>query len=152
MLKEEYLSQLLNELYSKDTIDVYDHTAAVFTIQSEVFSNTKRWADQLVRDKIAIYTDTAHTIMQITNFGRYWMLHGGYEAFLKEGQSTKEHCKECKEKEEAKSGALRKDELLEARLRLTHYRIVGFWLMIVISSLGLVLSLYNLYLILSGRK
>ena len=149
MLKEEYLHQLLHEIYSKETLAVYDYTAASFTVQSEAFTNTKKWADQLVRDKLALYADAEHTMMQLTNFGKYWMLHGGYDCFLKEGQSTKDH---CKEKDEVKMGALRKDELLEARLRLTHYRIVGFWLMIVISSMGFCLSLYNLYLIMSGRK
>jgi len=140
MLKEEYLHQLLNEIYSKETLDVYEYTAVSFTIQSDAFTNTKRWSDQLIRDKLAVYADTERTNMQLTNFGKYWMLHGGYEFFLKEGQSTKDH---CKEKEEVKLGTVRKDELLEARLKLTHYRIVGFWLMIVISSMGFCLSLYN---------
>jgi hypothetical protein len=45
-----------------------------------------------------------------------------------------------------------KEELIEARLKLTHYRLVGFWLTIVISSLGFLLSLYNLYLIMQGKK
>ena len=149
MLKEEYLHQLLNELYSNETLAVYDYAAALFTPQSEDFANTKRWTDQLIRDKLAIYTDAEHSLLQLTNFGKFWMLHGGYENFLKEGQSNKDH---CKEKDDIKTGTFRKDELLEARLKLTHYRIVGFWLMIVISSMGFCLSLYNLYLIMSGRK
>ncbi len=149
MLKEEFLTLILKEVYSKETLAVYDYAASVFTSGGDDFFNTKRWTDQLIKDKLATYIDAGHTTIQITNFGKYWMLHGGYEFFLKEGQSNKDH---CKEKEEVKLGALRKDELLEARLRLTHYRIVGFWLMIVISSLGFILSLYNLYLILSGRK
>lgn len=149
MLKEEFLTLVLKEVYCKETLVVYDYAASVFTTGGDDFFNTKRWADQLIKDKLATYIDAEHTTLQITNFGKYWMLHGGYEFFLKEGQSTKDH---CKEKDEVKLGVLRKDELLEARLRLTHYRIVGFWLMIVISSLGLALSLYNLYLILNGRK
>jgi hypothetical protein len=43
-----------------------------------------------------------------------------------------------------------KDELIEARLKLTHYRLWGFWLSLVISLIGFVLSLFNLYLILSN--
>ncbi|GAB2806536.1 hypothetical protein [Ferruginibacter profundus] len=149
MLKEEFLTLLLKEVYDKETLAVYDYTATIFTPYSEDFANTKRWADQLVRDKLAIYSDAEHTTLQLTNFGKYWILHGGYDLFLKEGQSCKSH---SKEKEDAKLPCIRKDELLEARLKLTHYRIVGFWLMIVISSMGFLLSLYNLYLIWSGRK
>ncbi len=149
MLKEEYLQQLLHTLYQKEGLNVYDYTAETYVLQPELFINTKSWADQLVRDKLAKYTADDHTVLQLTNYGKYWMLHGGYETFLKEGQSSKEL---LKDKDDHKLATLRKEELLEARLRLTHYRLVGFWLMIVISSLGFLLSLYNLYLILNGRK
>lgn len=153
MLKEEYLQQLLKAIYDKEVLDIYNYTAEVFTPQSEVFDNTKLWADQLVRDKLAKYGEEDRTILHLTNYGKYWMLHGGYEIFLKEGQSNKDPLKEKdKDRDDLKLGLLRKEELLEARLRLTHYRLVGFWLMIVISSMGFLLSLYNLYLIMSGRK
>lgn len=144
MLKEEFLQQLLATLYESESINVYDHIANQYSIQSEAFANTKPWADQLVREKLATYSDTEHTILQITNYGRYWILKGGYETFLKEGQFTKER----KDKTEEKVELLRKEkeELMEARLRLTHYRLVGFWLTIVISSLGFLFSLYNLFM------
>ncbi len=151
MLKEEYLHQLLNALYDKGSLNVYDHSAVTFTPGSEEFANTKSWADQLVRDKLAVYTDPEHTILQLTNFGKYWMIKGGYEGFLQEGQSIKGHQKD-KEEHAAKLIHKEKEELIEARLRLTHYRLVGFWLTLVISSIGFLLSLYNLYLILQGRK
>jgi hypothetical protein len=149
MLKEEYLQQLLTAVHEKELLNIYDYTAETYPLQTDIFSNTKPWADQLVRDKLAKYAAEDHTVLQLTNYGKYWMLHGGYEAFLKEGQSTKDI---SKDKDDNKLATLRKEELLEARLRLTHYRLVGFWLMIVISSLGFMLSLYNLYLIMSGRK
>jgi hypothetical protein len=47
------------------------------------------------------------------------------------------------------NGQHSKEELIEARLRLTHYRLWGFWLSLVISLIGFVLSLFNLYLILN---
>lgn len=144
MLKEEVLQHLLAVLYEKECLNVYDHMAGMYSIQGEEFANTKPWADQLVRDKLAIYSDPEHTQLQITNYGRYWMLKGGYESFLKEGQFTKER----KDKSEEKVELLRKEkeELIEARLKLTHYRLVGFWLTIVISSLGFLFSLYNLFM------
>jgi len=151
MLKEEYLQQLLKALYEKDQLNVYDHIAAVFTTQSDEFTNTKSWADQLVRDKLAAYADPEHTCLQLTNFGKYWIVKGGYESFLKEGHSTKDH---HKDDDGHKEQMLKKEkeELIEARLKLIHYRLVGFWLTLVISSIGFLLSLYNLYLIMKGRK
>jgi hypothetical protein len=149
MLKEEYLQQLLNTLYDKESLNVYDYTATTFTPRSIEFENTKSWSDQLVRDKLAAYADPEHTVLQLTNLGRYWILKGGYESFLAEGESKKDH---HKNKEESKLLRKEKEELLEARLRLTNYRLAGFWLTLVISIIGFLLSLYNLYLILNGRK
>ncbi|MGZ8557444.1 MAG: hypothetical protein ACXWWC_03885 [Chitinophagaceae bacterium] len=151
MFKEEYLQHLLKALYDKGSLNIYDHNAAVFTTLSDEFANTKSWADQLARDKLAAYSDPEHTVMQLTNFGKYWMIKGGYESFLKEGQSTKDH---HKINDDPKVNLLRKEkeELIEARLKLTHYRLTGFWLTIVISSLGFLLSLYNLYMFMKGKK
>lgn len=147
MLKEEYLSQLLKVLYEKHSLNVYDYTASEFTAVDDVFSNTKSWADQLVREKLAVYTDTEHTTMELTNFGKYWIMKGGYDIFLKDGQSTKNHHQ--KQNDDGNINPIRKEkeELIEARLKLTHYRLVGFWLTIVISSIGFLLSVYNLILI-----
>ena len=139
MLKEEYLQQLLNDLYKEEAINVFDHAADLFAIESEEFGNTKPWADQLVRDKMARYADEDHTTLLITNFGRYWVLKGGFEIFLKEGQSTRD---------KEKNLSAEKEKLIEARLKLTQYRLTGFWLALVISCVGFLLSLLNLYLLL----
>ena len=105
----------------------------------------------MVRDKLAVYADPEHTSLQLTNFGKYWVMKGGYESFLKEGHSTKDHHKDNDDHNE-KLLRKEKEELIEARLKLTHYRLVGFWLALVISSIGFLLSLYNLYLIMKGKK
>ena len=152
MLKEEYLSQLLNAIYAKESLNIYDYTASEFSTSEDCFSHTKSWADQMIREKLAVYTDTEHTTMQLTNFGKYWIVKGGYDSFLKEGQSIKKN--RHKEIDEHKVTLMHKEkeELIEARLKLTHYRLIGFWLTIVISSIGFLLSLYNLFLIMKGRK
>ncbi|MBL7740637.1 MAG: hypothetical protein JNK14_15575 [Chitinophagaceae bacterium] len=139
MLKEEYLQQLLNDLYERGSLDIFDYTAELFPLQSEEFGNTKCWADQLVRDKMARYADDDHTTLLITNFGRYWVLKGGYESFLRDGLSTKD---------KEKGPSTEKEKLIEARLKLTQYRLTGFWLALVISCIGFVLTLLNLYLLL----
>ena len=152
MLKEEYLDALLKAIYGRESLNIYDYTATRFDTGGDVFSNTKLWGDQLVREKLTVYTDEEHTSLQLTNFGKYWILKGGYETFLRDGQRTRHH--QHKHDDEDKENLLKKEkeELIEARLKLTHYRLVGFWLTIVISSIGFLLSLYNLFLIMRGRK
>ena len=151
MLKEEYLQELLKTLYEKGSLEIYDYTAEIFKTENEEFANTKEWSDQLVRDKLVTYADPEHTIVNLTNHGKYWMMKGGYATFLRDGQSTKDH---HKDKGDEKDQLLRKEkeELTEARLKLIHYRLVGFWLTLVVSSLGFLLSLYNLYLITQGKN
>ena len=151
MLKEEFLQQLLSALYDDEELNVYDYATACFTTQNSEFANTKSWCDQLVRDKLAVYSDTLHTVLNITNFGKFWTIKGGYESFLAAGHHIKDYTKE-KDDPLVKSHQKEKDQLLEARLKLTNYRLTGFWLTLVISSLGFFLSLYNLYLIMQGRK
>jgi hypothetical protein len=145
MLKEEYLQQLLKDLYEKEMLDVYDYAAGLLTILGNEFIHTKSWSDQLIKDKLAKYTDETHIALEITNFGKYWVLKGGYDIFLKD-------CHISKDRQREKDILKEKEELLEARLRLTHYRLMGCWLTIVLSSLGFILSLYNLFLIMSGKK
>ena len=145
MLKEHYLPQLLKAVYDQDTLDIYDYAAGILTTQSEEFTHTNSWSDQLVKDKLARYINEDHCSLQITNFGKYWIMKGGYETFLKD-------CHAGKERQKDKDIIKEKEELLEARLRLTHYRLVGFWLTIILSSMGFILSLYNLYLIMNGKK
>jgi hypothetical protein len=145
MLKEQYLQQLLKAAYDQGTLDIYDYAAAILTTQSEEFTHANPWSDQLVKDKLARYTNEEQTALQITNFGKYWIMKGGYEIFLRDSHNNKD-------KQKDKDITKEKEELLEARLRLTHYRLVGFWLTIILSSMGFILSLYNLYLIMSSKK
>jgi hypothetical protein len=107
-------------------------------------ANTRSWTHQLVREKLAIYADEEKTQLRITNYGRYWMIHGGYEAFLREYLELKDRKNAEKEQQ--------KIELLEERLKLTQYRLVGFWLTLILSIIGLLSLGLNLYLLLSKSK
>ena len=149
MLKENYLQLLLQNIYENESIAVYDYAANIFSSEIENFSKTKEWTDQLVKDKLAKYRDNQNTELIITNFGKYWILQGGYDAFLKEGSRIKAEKKKEDQLSEFKN---EKEELVEARLKLTKFRLVGFWLTIVISVIGLLLSSYNFYLIMYAKK
>lgn len=139
MRKEEFLQDLMLSMDHQDAVPLYDYVADRFGTESEIFTQCRLWANQLVRDKLARYVDPEHTLLQLTNFGKYWAIKGGYLNFLKDGLREKEL-----------HGIHSKEDLVEARLRLTHYRLWGFWLSLVISLIGFVLSLFNLYLILQN--
>jgi hypothetical protein len=157
IFREEFLQQLLQKLYDQDCVKIYDD--AVFNAserniaESNLHENPdiKDCADQLVREKLADFDDKERTILRVTNFGRYWIIHGGYEVYLRDGKTSKGRQKHPKDDHDD-AIQREKENLVEARLKLTHYRLVGFWLTLVISIIGFLLSLYNLYLILGGTK
>lgn len=139
LMHEELCERLLNETYKTASINIYDLATQLFTAEENSQTDIKHLADQLVKEKLADYADKEHTQLSITNYGRYWMVKGGYLSFLKDSHTAKEH---SPEKQHAK------EELLEARLRLTHFRLIGFWLTIIISIIGFALSVFNLYMLL----
>ena len=149
MLKEEFLQVFLSTLYDKEILNIFDYTAEHFATKSEEFLQCSDWTSHLVKEKLAEYADKEHTTLQITNFGRYWIIQGGYDAFLREGLRKTE----LKKIKDAERERLNKDkeELIEARLKLTHFKLWGFWLSLIISLIGFTLSLFNLYLILKNK-
>lgn len=144
MFQEEFLEQLLKEAYSHETLQIYDVARQIVGETDMDFQNTRLWTHQLVREKLAVYADEEKTQLRITNYGRYWMIHGGYEAFLRE-------CHDLKEKRNAEKEQ-QKLELLEERLKLTQYRLIGFWVTLVLSIVGVLSIALNLYLLLHDDK
>ena len=144
MQQETFLEKLLYACYHQETVQIYDVAAEHFKDDTEGFTHVRTWAHQLVRSKLAIYTDEEDTILKITNYGRYWMVRGGFMAYLRDEHELKE--KKNAEKEQ------HQEKLLEARLKLTHYRLLGFWVALVVSALGLALSVFNLFLFLTSQK
>ena len=150
MLKEEYLQQLMIAVYDKKTLNMFDFTAESFSPEGEEFKECREWANDLVQEKLAVYTDKEKTLLQLTNFGRYWILKGGYDVYLRDSNYKKD-LRKLKDFEKEKL-IKDKEELMEARLKLTHFRLWGFWLSLIISLIGFTLSLFNLYLILRNKN
>jgi hypothetical protein len=144
MQLEIFLDELLKACYAKETVSIYDEAALHLESEPDFFTQSRMWAHQLVRSKLATYCDEESTQLKITNYGRYWMARGGYLVFLKEEHELTE--KRIQEKE------AHQERLLEARLKLTKYRLLGFWVALVVSALGFVLSIFNLFLFLSQRQ
>jgi len=142
MSPESRIDRLLSETYTKGKISVYDFCAEEWKQEEGIFIQCKAMADELVEDKLVRYLDEQRTEIGITNYGRYWMANGGFLIFLKEGE------RRIKAEKERHHEQL-KEELKEARLKFTHYRIVTYWWSFALSIISFLLSLINLYLILS---
>ena len=132
---------LLNAVYKKGILNTYDFCAEQWKDNKEVLQECKGMADQLVEEKLAKYDDAQKTELSITNYGRYWIVHGGFLIYLKESE------KKIKPGRDKHNGEL-KEELKEARLKFTHYRIVTYWWSFALTLISFLLSLLNLYLIL----
>ncbi len=141
MQMEIFQDELLKACYTSEVVNIYDLAALYVSAEPEVFGQSRVWANQLVKSKLATYADEENTLLRITNYGRYWMAKGGYLTYLKEEHELKE--KRSLEKE------AHQERLLEARLKLTQYRLLGFWVALIVSALGFALSVFNLFLFLS---
>lgn len=117
--------------------DLLDRAAAASP--AEVFPDgadldvAKAGADLLVSAKLAKFADDGRTQIALTNAGRYWALHGGYFAFLKEEPIGG-----------GGGGRGRNPELEEARLTLMRLRLNTFWWSFGISIAGFAISIISL--------
>lgn len=106
-------------------------TAPVFPDGTDL-DLAKRGADLLVAAKLARFADDGRTEVALTNAGRYWALHGGYFAFLKE------------EPIGGGGGRGRNPELEETRLTLMRLRLNTFWWSFGVSIAGFLISIISL--------
>ena len=148
MLLEEKTDRLFNAVYKKNKLNVYDFCAGEWMDDNEIVVDCKVMADELVNEKLARYTDEGKTEMSITNYGRYWMAHGGYFIYLKEGEKKIKSKRDKHNEEWDKHNEELSEELKEARLKFTHYRIVTYWWSFILTIISFLLSMLNLYLIL----
>jgi len=144
MLPEEQIGRLLDAVYQNGTLNVYDFCADEGDHIGSIFSHCKAMADELVQEKLAKYSDDKKTELSITNFGRFWIAQGGYLVYLKESE------KKIKAEKDRHQEIL-KEELKEARLKFTHYRIITYWWGFAFSIFSFLLSLLSLYLVLLKR-
>jgi hypothetical protein len=143
MLRENFQKLLLEKAYQAELVGLYDFAQSISTHDIEVLKECRNWAYPLIKDKLLAYADEEKTLLQITNYGKFWMVNGGYLSYLRDEHDVRE--KRNMEKEQ------HQEKLLEARLKLTHYRLLGFWIALVVSALGFTLSIINLFLYMSSR-
>lgn len=113
-----------------------DHSPAeIFPAGSDPdgLARAKAAADLLVAARFAKFSDEGRTQIEITNAGRYWALHGGFLAYLKEDPAA------------LRGGGRGRNPELEA-LRMTYMklRLNTFWWSFALSIVSLVVSLISL--------
>jgi hypothetical protein len=98
---------------------MYDFCAEQWNNGGDGFRECKALTDELVEEKLVRYNDAQKTEIKITNYGRYWVVHGGFLIYLKESEKK---IKSSRDRDKH-NGEL-KEELKEARLKFTHYRLL----------------------------
>ena len=136
------MDMLLNAVYKNGILNTYDFFAGQRNNGEEGFRECKALTDELVEEKLVRYNDAQKTEIKITNYGRYWVVHGGFLIYLKESE------RKIRPGRDKHNGEL-KEELKEARLKFTHYRIVTYWWSFALTLISFLFSLLNLYLILN---
>ena len=101
---------------------------------AEALRRRKDAADHLVKLRLMRFVDDGRTQLALTNPGRYWALHGGYMAFLKEDPDRA-----------AGGGRGRNPELELLRYNFMTLRMRTFWWSFGISIASFLLSMLSLY-------
>ena len=75
---------LLKAVYKNANLNLYDFCTEQWKDDDEAFHQCKCLSDHLVEEKLVKYNDVQKTELTITNYGRYWVVNGGYFVYLKE--------------------------------------------------------------------
>ncbi len=110
-------------------VDIFDSAdAARLALDKEA-------SDLLVKLRLAAFADAGRTQLALTNAGRYWALHGGYMAFLREPPTDGQG---------GGGGRQRNPELEALRFDYMRLRLNTFWWTFGLSIASFVISLVTL--------
>ncbi len=126
--------EILLAAYTGGEVGPFDLAAERWGPGDDVLAEAKTAADTLVSLRLARYTDDGRTRLAPTNAGRYWALHGGFLAFLKE------------EPERAGGGGKQRSPEAEAlRASYMALRLKTFWWSFGMSVAGFVIAILSLF-------
>jgi hypothetical protein len=77
-------AQLLDAAFSSAPLSIFDEPVTGVATEKERLALLKLGADLIVKTRLAKFDDESRTAIVLTNAGRYWALHGGWLAYLKE--------------------------------------------------------------------
>ena len=129
---EMRVHELLLAAYASGEVAPFDFAAEKWGAGDEVLAEAKAAADMLVSLRLGRYTDEGRTRLAPTNAGRYWALHGGFLAFLKE------------EPERASGGKSRNPETEALRASYIALRLKTFWWTFGLSVAGFLIAIVSL--------
>lgn len=130
---EMRVHELLQATYESGESSPFDLAAERWGTDGDPLADAKAAADTLVGLRLARYADDGRTRLVPTNAGRYWALHGGFLAFLKE------------EPDKASgSGKSRNPEVEALRATYMALRLKTFWWTFGLSVAGFGMSILSL--------
>jgi hypothetical protein len=77
-------ARLLDAAFTRGPLAVFDEPVEGVTPEQERLGLLKLASDMIVKARLARFDDEGRTSIALTNAGRYWALHGGWFAYLKE--------------------------------------------------------------------
>jgi len=128
---EMRMHELLKAAYTGVEISPFDLAVERWGPGDDVLAEAKTAADMLVTLRLARFTDEGRTRIALTNAGRYWALHGGFLAFLKEEPARID-------------GKSRSSEAEELRASYMALRLKTFWWSFGMSAAGFLISIISL--------
>ncbi|BCW89309.1 hypothetical protein sos41_24670 [Alphaproteobacteria bacterium SO-S41] len=132
--KERAAEMLLQAAYEVSPLALFEQADRFAGSEAERLQRAKAGADLLVGAKMARFTGDDRTEIDLTNAGRYWALHGGYLAFLKEEPPSGA----------GGGGRGRNPELEAMRMTLTKMRLQTYWWSFGMSLAGFIFSLISI--------
>lgn len=136
-MNELRMQELLQAAFDAGEVSPFDLAAEKWGDEGEPLAAAKVAADALVTLKLAKYQDEGRTLLIPTNAGRYWALHGGYLAFLKE------------EPDKAAAGRGRNPESEALRTTYMALRLKTFWWSFGFSVAGFIMSIISVIIAIS---
>lgn len=124
-------ARLLEAAYAQPPLALFDFPLADAGSEKDRLALLKVAADLLVKARLAKFDDEGRTSLVPTNAGRYWALHGGYLAFLKEEPLA------------MGGGRGRNPEMEALRSEYMRLRLNTFWWSFGLSVAGFVLSIIS---------
>jgi hypothetical protein len=126
-------AQLMAAALDPAPLPIFDQPVAGVADEKQRLATLKLAADLLVKARLAKFDDDGRTALVLTNAGRYWALHGGWLAYLKEEPLAI-----------GGGGRSRNPEMEALRSEYMRLRLNTFWWTFGMSIAGLVFSIASI--------
>jgi hypothetical protein len=124
-------AELLANALAASPAEVFHAGAGIPVDEAARLQLAKSGADLLVKSRLARFPDEGRTTLELTNAGRYWAMHGGWMAFLKEPPQES-------------GGRGRNSETEALRTEFMKLRLRTFWWTFGLSVAGFIISIISM--------